>query len=120
ILMHELWGLSREDIAARLRLSPETVSHELSQARARLRADRMAREIPCDSVRARLSRTDGRRRRTAEVRAHLRGCRACRAWQSGGGGAGNLDSAPWKRLPATPRSSDSSSAAAVRSPASGA
>jgi RNA polymerase sigma factor (sigma-70 family) len=120
ILMHELSGLSREEIAARLGLSPEAVSHELSQARARLRADRTAREIPCEAVRATLSARDGRRRGRAEVRAHLRGCQACRAWQSSGGRTGNLDSAPWKPQPRIPRSSDSSSAAAVRSPGSGA
>jgi len=84
LLMRELSGLSREEIAARLGLSPEAVSHELSQARARLRADRIAREIPCQAVRAILSDRDGRRRRTAEVRAHVRGCQACRAWQSRG------------------------------------
>jgi RNA polymerase sigma factor (sigma-70 family) len=81
LLMHELAGLSREEIAARLELSPETVSHDLSQARARVRADRAAREVPCESVRAILSDRDGRRRRTAEIRAHLRGCKACRSWQ---------------------------------------
>jgi RNA polymerase sigma factor (sigma-70 family) len=84
LLMRELSGLSREEIAARLGLSPEAVSHELSQARARIRADRVAREIPCEAVRAILSDRDGRRRRTAEVRAHVRGCQACRAWQSRG------------------------------------
>ena len=82
--MHELWGLSREEIAAALGLSPEAVSHNLSQARARVRADRTAREIPCESVRAILSDRDGRRRRTAEIRAHLRGCQACQSWQRAG------------------------------------
>ncbi|MGZ4184868.1 MAG: RNA polymerase sigma factor [Solirubrobacteraceae bacterium] len=82
LLMHELSGLTREEIAARLQLSPEAVSHDLSQARARIRADRTAREVPCESVRAILSDTDGRRRRTAEVHAHLRGCQACRSWRS--------------------------------------
>ena len=81
LLMHELWGLSREEIAAALGLSPEAVSHNLSQARARVRADRTAREIPCESVRAILGDTDGRRRRTAGIRTHLRGCRACQSWQ---------------------------------------
>jgi hypothetical protein len=28
-----------------------------------------------------LSDTDGRRRRTAGIRTHLRGCRACQSWQ---------------------------------------
>jgi RNA polymerase sigma factor (sigma-70 family) len=82
LLMHELSGLSREEIATRLHVSPEAVSHDLSQARARIRADRTAREVPCESVRAILSDTDGRRRRTAAVHAHLRGCRACRSWLS--------------------------------------
>ena len=81
LLMHELWGLSREEIAAALGLPPEAVSHNLSQARARVRADRTAREIPCESVRAILSDTDGIRRRTAGIRTHLRGCRACQSWQ---------------------------------------
>jgi RNA polymerase sigma factor (sigma-70 family) len=84
LLMHEFAGLSREEIAARLELSPETVSHDLSQARARVRADRAAREVPCASVRSILSAGDGRRRRTAEIRAHLRGCQACRSWQRAG------------------------------------
>jgi RNA polymerase sigma factor (sigma-70 family) len=84
LLMHEFAGLSREEIAARLELSPETVSHDLSQARARVRADRAAREVPCESVRAILSDRDGRRRRTAEIRAHLRGCQACQSWQRAG------------------------------------
>jgi RNA polymerase sigma factor (sigma-70 family) len=84
LVMHELWGLSREEIAAELDLSPEAVSHNLSQARARVRADRAAREIPCDSVRAILSGADGRRRRTAGIRAHLRGCQACGSWQRAG------------------------------------
>jgi RNA polymerase sigma factor (sigma-70 family) len=81
LLMHELAGLSRDEIAARLQLSPEAVSHDLSQARARVRADRAAREVACESVRAVLSDKDGRRRHTAEIRAHLRGCVACRSWQ---------------------------------------
>jgi RNA polymerase sigma-70 factor (ECF subfamily) len=84
LLMHELWGLSREEIATALGLSPEAVSHNLSQARARVRADRTAREIPCESVRAILSDRDGRRRRTGEIRAHVRGCQACRSWQRAG------------------------------------
>lgn len=84
LLMHELSGLSREEIATRLQLSPEAVSHDLSQARARIRANRTAREIPCGSVREILSDNDGRRRRTVEVHAHLRGCPACRSWQSRG------------------------------------
>jgi RNA polymerase sigma factor (sigma-70 family) len=119
ILMHELSGLSREEIAARLGLSPEAVSHELSQARARLRADRVAREIPCEAVRATLTARDGRRRGRAEVQAHLRGCQACRAWQRSGGRTGNLDSAPWKPQRRVLRSNASSSVGAVRSPASG-
>jgi RNA polymerase sigma factor (sigma-70 family) len=80
LLMAELSGLSRADIAAALGLSPGAVSQSLSEARAALRADQAAHETPCEIVRSVLSKPDGRRRRTRAVRAHLRGCPSCRSW----------------------------------------
>ncbi len=80
VLMGTVCGLSRDEIAGQLGLTPAAVSHAHSQARARLKADRIARELPCELVRLVIGNRDGRRRRTAAVRAHVRGCRSCRAW----------------------------------------
>jgi RNA polymerase sigma factor (sigma-70 family) len=80
VLLGTVRGLSRDEIADQLGLTPSAVSHTLSQARARLKADRTARELACEVVRSVMSNRDGRRRRTAAVRAHLRGCQSCRTW----------------------------------------
>jgi RNA polymerase sigma factor (sigma-70 family) len=80
LLMRELGGLRRADIAAALRVSPGAVSQSLSESRAALRVDRAARDLPCDVVRSLLDEPDRCRRTPRTVRAHLRGCRSCRAW----------------------------------------
>ncbi len=80
LLMRELSGLGRADIAAALGVSPGAVSQSLSESRAALRVDRAARDLPCHVVRSLLDESDRRRRTPRTVRAHLRGCQSCRDW----------------------------------------
>jgi RNA polymerase sigma factor (sigma-70 family) len=81
LLMSSVEGIERGAIGAELGISPGAVSQSLLESRAALRLDLAAHELPCDAVRSILDRSDGRRTRTRPVRAHLRGCSACRTWE---------------------------------------
>jgi hypothetical protein len=51
------------------------------EARTGLMQAREGRELPCETVRRRLSDGDGRVLRGARMRAHLRSCSTCRRFQ---------------------------------------
>lgn len=82
LLLRELAGLSYAEIAEVVGAGSGAVRQAVSEARQALHADARARDASCDSVRATLAGADGRRRRTRLVRAHLRGCQACRGWEA--------------------------------------
>lgn len=80
LVMTELEGRARTEVAAELDLDPDTISQTLGDARAALRRDRLGHELPCQVVRSLLGGGDGRRHRARSIRAHLRGCPGCRSW----------------------------------------
>ncbi len=83
LVMRELSGASYADIGATLGADEVAVRGLIARARISLRAAREARAIDCASVRERLAVEIDGRRRTAEMRRHLRGCVECRRFQSG-------------------------------------
>jgi RNA polymerase sigma factor (sigma-70 family) len=77
LLMRELSGLSIEEIAAVLAISPGAAKQTLFEARSSLQAFAEGRAMECEAVRSAISEGDGRRLRSRRMRAHLRGCPAC-------------------------------------------
>lgn len=78
LLMSELSGLSRKDIASSLGLSVHTVAHAILAARRRLGEFEEGRAMVCEQVQRSISRSDGRL--LPRARAHVRDCTACAAF----------------------------------------
>ena len=82
LVLRELNGLSHAEIAVVLETSAANVKQTIYEARTALFSAREGREMPCDDVRRMLSDGDGRVLRGRGLRAHLRSCGACRAFQA--------------------------------------
>ena len=82
LVLRELSGLSHEDIAAVLDSTPRAVKQVIFEARKGLVEQRAGRAMDCDRVCRALSDRDGRVLRGRGIRAHLRDCRACAAFQA--------------------------------------
>jgi RNA polymerase sigma factor (sigma-70 family) len=82
LVMRELSGLRLGEIAGALSISPAGAKQALFEARNSLREITEGREMLCESVREALSARDGRVLRGRRIRAHLRACEDCRAFQA--------------------------------------
>ncbi len=83
LVMRELSGASYAEIGATLGADEAAVRGLISRGRLSLRAAREARALQCGAVRERLAVEVDGRRRTADVRRHLKGCSECRRFQAG-------------------------------------
>ena len=81
LVMRELAGFGFEEIGAAFGSSPAVARQTLYEARLSLREMEGGREMSCEDVMRKLSDADGRVTRRRELRAHLRGCPACRAFR---------------------------------------
>jgi RNA polymerase sigma factor (sigma-70 family) len=82
LIMREVNGLSYEDIAAALAISPGAARQTVFEARSALVEYGEGREVACENIRRSISDGDGRALRARRVRAHLRACNECRDFQS--------------------------------------
>jgi RNA polymerase sigma factor (sigma-70 family) len=80
LLMRELSGLEYDEIAGALEVTPGAVRQLVFEARSTMHEFARGRDVACSSVQRSLSDGDRRRRRARSVRAHLRACDACRAF----------------------------------------
>lgn len=81
LLMRELSGLTIEEIAQALSITPATAKQTLFEARSALRDMAEGRTSDCDSIRRLIGEHDGRVLRSRLVRAHLRSCAACQEYE---------------------------------------
>jgi RNA polymerase sigma factor (sigma-70 family) len=80
LVMRELSGLSHEEIAVALGSTVGATRQTIFEARRSLQEFSEGRAMSCDAVCQALSDGDGRSLRARRVRAHLRGCAACKAF----------------------------------------
>jgi RNA polymerase sigma factor (sigma-70 family) len=83
LVMRELNGLGFEEIAAAMAISPAAAKQTIYEARQALLDVAKGRETDCSEVRERISARDRRLLRGRAVRAHLRSCADCRAFEAG-------------------------------------
>jgi RNA polymerase sigma factor (sigma-70 family) len=81
LVLRELSGLSHDEIAAVLGVSPAVVKSTIFEARSALLQFRDGRDLSCTIVREALSDGDKRVLRGRRQRAHLRDCGGCRAFR---------------------------------------
>jgi RNA polymerase sigma factor (sigma-70 family) len=82
LVLRELNGLSHQAIAEALGETPAAVKQLIYEARRALLEFGEGRALACADVRHRISDGDGRALRGRRVKAHIRGCTACHAFQS--------------------------------------
>lgn len=82
LLMRELSGLSIEQIAGALDMSPGAAKQALFEARNSLHELSEGRAMPCESVRKAISQRDGRVLRSRRIRSHLNACEDCREFRA--------------------------------------
>ena len=82
VVMREMAGMSFEEVAAALGTSEAVARQTVYEARLGLQQMNVGREMACADVRRRISDRDGRVLRRRDVRAHLRGCPDCRAFET--------------------------------------
>jgi RNA polymerase sigma factor (sigma-70 family) len=80
LLLHELVGLSHDEIATCFATSPGAVKQATFEARSALAQLTEGRAMACANVRQLISKGDGRLIRSRRLRAHLRDCHACAAF----------------------------------------
>ena len=80
-MLAEVGDLSHEEIAAVIEVPTTKVKALVHQARARLIADRDARETPCEDVRELLATARGGELRRGPLRRHLALCEPCSAYR---------------------------------------
>jgi RNA polymerase sigma factor (sigma-70 family) len=77
LVMRELSGMSHEQIALALSISPGAARQVVYEARLALLELEEGRSMECERVRLAISDHDGRVLRGRKLRAHLRGCERC-------------------------------------------
>ena len=82
LVMREMSGLSYEQIGEALQTSAAVARQTTYEARLGLRQMSEGREMPCQEVMRAISDDDGRALRRRNIRAHLRRCEDCRAFQA--------------------------------------
>jgi RNA polymerase sigma factor (sigma-70 family) len=84
LLMRELDGLSHDEVAAALEVTPAASRQLVKRARNGLVAAADARDAECADIRdALLTAHDERRRPSEHALRHVRGCAACREFRDG-------------------------------------
>ncbi len=83
LLMRELSGMGFAEIGIAFDTSAAVARQTLYEARLGLRQLEAGREMHCADVMRELSDADGRVMRRRDIRAHLRSCADCRAFQDG-------------------------------------
>jgi RNA polymerase sigma factor (sigma-70 family) len=81
LVMRELSGLDYEQVGAALGISQAAAKQAVYEARRALAELAEGRAMDCESVRRSISDRDGRRLRARKLRAHLRHCAGCRAFE---------------------------------------
>jgi RNA polymerase sigma factor (sigma-70 family) len=81
LLLAEVGDLSHTEIARVLGCEVPRVKALVFRARSALIQRREARETPCESIQEQLATLSGGSLRRTELRLHLRGCVACRAYR---------------------------------------
>ena len=81
LLLAEIGDLSHSEIARVLGCEVPRVKALVFRARSGLIQRREARETPCESIQEQLATLRGGSLRRTELRLHLRGCVACRAYR---------------------------------------
>lgn len=82
LVMREMSGLGYEQIGEALQTSPAVARQTIYEARLSLRQISEGREMPCQEVMRAISDDDGRVLRRRDIRAHLRRCEDCEAFQA--------------------------------------
>ena len=84
LLMRELDGLSHEEVASALEVTPAASRQLVKRARSGLVAAAEARDADCAAIReVLLTAHDERRRPSEHALRHVRGCSACREFRDG-------------------------------------
>jgi len=81
LVMRELSGLSIDEIAGALSMSPGVAKQTLFEARSSLQVFAEGRAMDCEQVRLAMF-GDGRALRARKLRAHLRACSGCREFRA--------------------------------------
>jgi RNA polymerase sigma factor (sigma-70 family) len=82
LVMRELNGLSYAEVGVALNTSEAAAKQLVYEARTTLHEVEEGREMSCDAARATISARDRRKLRGRKLRAHLRSCRDCRAFEA--------------------------------------
>jgi RNA polymerase sigma factor (sigma-70 family) len=82
IVMRELSGLSYPEIGAALESTQGAARQTVFEARSTLQLFQEGRDMQCERVCEAISARDGRRLRDRKIRAHLRVCDGCRAFEA--------------------------------------
>jgi RNA polymerase sigma factor (sigma-70 family) len=77
LVLHELSGLSHDEISEALQRSPRASRQAVYEARLALQELKEGRDMDCDLVRIAISDGDGRVLRGRKIRAHLSDCESC-------------------------------------------
>ena len=77
LVLHEMSGLSHEEVSEALQRSPRASRQAIYEARIALQDLREGRAMECDEIRAMISDGDGRVIRGRKIKAHLRDCQRC-------------------------------------------
>ena len=82
VVMRELNGLSYTEIGVALDTSEAAAKQLVYEARTALHEVEEGRDMSCDAARATISARDRRKLRSRKVRAHLRSCHGCQAFET--------------------------------------
>jgi hypothetical protein len=77
LVLHEMSGLSHEEVSEALQCSPRASRQTIYEARLALQDLKEGRAMDCDQIRSVISDGDGRVIRGRKVKSHLRDCRRC-------------------------------------------
>lgn len=82
LVLRELCGMQYAEIATSLGSSEAAAQQTVFEARSALAQFGEGRAMACEGVQRAMSECDGMRLRTRRVRAHLRGCECCKAFEA--------------------------------------
>jgi RNA polymerase sigma factor (sigma-70 family) len=77
LVLHEMSGLSHEEVSDALQRSPRASRQAIYEARLALQELKEGRAMDCDEIRSLISDGDGRVVRGRKIKAHLRDCQRC-------------------------------------------
>ena len=77
LVLHEMSGLSHEEVSEALQRSPRASRQAIYEARLALQELKEGRAMDCDEIRAQISDGDGRAMRGRKIKSHLRDCQRC-------------------------------------------